>query len=584
MATILVGTGFRRVSLERALSSSSAGDLLRFQPGVYEIPSINVKNLRFQGEGDPNEVIIRSRVDVTGTLSAANLTIEAPHYSNAITMRGAHSSLSLEGVLVKGDPTRKYPAIYCSEGKLELVRTTVQAADKTTRSICTEKGAKLLARSSALGYVQVSQTRVQLENVIMSTLWARNGSHVTCETSMALHPDAQMRAFRIENESVLTCRSMQIRTPEVQALCDGSFVEIDALDLVDCEELAVYRKGVSTIRIPSAQLRTIDAEAAPKLPPQPKTVVWKREDARSAQKVMDTLNGGDTLVLESGDYYLDDYENQSIFFNANINIRNSGAPQESVLHGNLIVSSEVSVSLADFTLAATPGHNALNISSKANVSLSNIVMENEAGDEFPALCANDATVTMSHCVMTADSGIPTTNVYLTNNAQTTAQASELGWFIADNQAHAQINNCSGLQIQVNEAAKVTATGALTIRQNTADRRELVSNSGSELRVESITLEGQYSECSVGRALLAIDEVSAPDEATLMLFTEDDAQYSVPDLFQISTPDTPTEPEVEPETAPVPPEFPESEGALTDPLKQINELIGLTQSKRASISF
>src|SRR5699024_8445034 len=106
--------------LKYALRNCKNGDVILLAPGEYHFPSgIALTNslkhsIEIRGEGkEPEDVVLHCGVSVRGLidLKLSHLTVQALHEKNALNVK-EKSVLDLNRVIVRGELTGAYPAIY----------------------------------------------------------------------------------------------------------------------------------------------------------------------------------------------------------------------------------------------------------------------------------------------------------------------------------------------------------------------------------------------------------------------------------------------------------------------------------------
>src|SRR5690606_35177017 len=118
MATIKVRPGMFGKTLQEALRISRPGDRILLSPGQYAVDAFSMFDLTIRGTGDPSEVVLETKIEVTGRARLESLTLRAPHFTNAMYMPHQGASAQLTRCIVHADPSEKYPALYCAGSSL----------------------------------------------------------------------------------------------------------------------------------------------------------------------------------------------------------------------------------------------------------------------------------------------------------------------------------------------------------------------------------------------------------------------------------------------------------------------------------
>src|SRR5699024_6257139 len=169
----------------------------------YAIDPCPIYRLTFVGAGeDPSDVVLQTRVNVTGTASFRGLTLRAPHFSNAVHMPQAGAETSFEQCIVQGDPAGKYPTIYGVGSALSLQGCEVRSVPGA-QAITLRTGGRLAAWHSTLGNVSVTAGSISLSRAAAASIAAVSRSRIDADV-LEVTPEPGQRSLVIQGETV--CR------------------------------------------------------------------------------------------------------------------------------------------------------------------------------------------------------------------------------------------------------------------------------------------------------------------------------------------------------------------------------------------
>lgn len=195
MGTIKVREGMFGKMLEQALQIAKRGDRIQLAPGHYVVDSFSIFDLTLQGIGEPSEVVLETKIDITGRAAFESLTMRAPHFTNAVHMPYAGKFAMFTRCLIHPDPTGKYPALFARDAALPLTDCEVRGGDGI-KDLMVEGGARLTATRSRLGKVLAQGSTVELNDVAAESIIALQRSRVRADT-LTLTPRPQKRSLNI---------------------------------------------------------------------------------------------------------------------------------------------------------------------------------------------------------------------------------------------------------------------------------------------------------------------------------------------------------------------------------------------------
>jgi SpoVK/Ycf46/Vps4 family AAA+-type ATPase len=507
MGTIKVREGMFGKTLGQALQIAKPGDRIQLDPGHYVVDSFSIFDLTLQGMGEPSEVVLETKVDITGRAAFESLTLRAPHFSNAVHLPNAGTAATFTRCLIHPDPTGKYPALFARDAALHLTDCEVRGGDGI-KDLMVEGGARLTATRSRLGRVLAQAGIVELGDVAAESITALQRSRVRAGT-LTLTPRPQKRSLNVQGESTLHVGMLHAPSGPWEGYCDEAVVEIGQAQVPAGEQYVVLTKGAALVRSDSPVVTSRDVDA----PPPPRELHWPLSSARSfGRDVLPQANRGDTIVLEEGDYYLDEFENS---FEFRLHLRGRGAGR-TVLHGCLTVPEDSEGSITGLTVRSRPTSNAVQAKLGATLALEDVLIEQVAGLEVPAVyLGKGATATFTDCRLQIVDG-QRSHVDI-DGARLDARRSELGWLIATQASTVTLDDCDARVLQALRGSEIT--GDLTLHPNTPAMRQVVAESGASIRLGRVDSALESMEMASLAAELRIEELITPPGASTYVLRE-----------------------------------------------------------------
>ena len=508
MTTIKVHSGVFGKTFAEALRIAKPGDRILLSPGEYVVDAFPIFDLTLRGTGEPSEVVIETKVEVTGRASFESLTLRAPHFTNAVHMPNPGATAVLERCIIHADPAGKYPALFSRGSTMRLTDCEVRGADGA-EAITLQTGTAFTASRSRLGRVFARASTAELDDVVAAALTAVERSRVHART-LELTPNPGQRSLVMKGESVCRVGVLSAPTGPWEGYCEESSVEIGEARLPEGEQYLVLTQGAGIVCSDSPAVASRDVDA----PAPPKQVHWPRSAARAFQReIAPQANRGDTILLEEGDYYLDEFEH-SLDFRMHLQGRGSG---RTILHGCLSLSEESEGSISGLTLRARPTSNAVQAGAGSTLALEDVVIEQAVGvDVPPVYLGKRSTTTLTDCrVIVAEEERPHVDV---DGARLKARRSDLGWLSAANGGVAHLEDCDVLVVQAQRGSEIT--GDVTLRPNRSGKRQAVASEGSSIRLGQVVTELEMLEMASLASELRIDELSTPPGANTAVLRED----------------------------------------------------------------
>lgn len=508
MTTIKVRPGMFGKTLHEALRIARPGDRILLSPGEYVIDAFPIFDLHIRGTGEPAEVVLETKIEVTGGATLESLTLRAPHFTNAVHMPHPGTSALLKRCIVEADPAGKYPALFCRSSTLSLSDCEVRGAHGA-EVITLQAGSRFTATGSRLGTVFARASTLELSDVTAETITALERSRVQAG-ALELAPVPGKRSLNMQGESVLRASVLSAPTGPWEGYCLESSIEIGEAHLPEGEQYLVLTKGAGVVRSDSPAVASRDVDA----PAPPKQVHWPLSAARAFRReILPRAAAGDTIVLDEGDYYLDEFEHALLF---SMHLRGSG-PGRTVLHGCLTVAEHTEGSLTGLTLRARSTSNAVQATPGSTLTLEDLVIEQAPGLDVPAVyLAKDSSATFTDCrLQIVDEDRAHIDV---DAAHLEARRSDLGWLVAVNGSTVALEGCGARVLQAGRGSEIT--GDVTLQPNHAAKRQAVASEGSSIRLGQVDTELETLEMASLGAELRIEELTTPPGATTAVLRED----------------------------------------------------------------
>ncbi|WP_185819873.1 AAA family ATPase [Salibacterium salarium] len=179
----------RKGKLEDVLSICEKGDIILLPPGEYHFPKglffNKTEEVEIKGIGKkPSDVVINGFFGISGAIkiSISNLTFNAPNQKNALNIREG-ATLKLNRVVVTGELTGEYPAIWCEESNVKMEATEVYFSELSYGFyICEQSEAQI--RSSIISSIAILQSNVQLHNNQINTVMSIENDSIVNSTGV----------------------------------------------------------------------------------------------------------------------------------------------------------------------------------------------------------------------------------------------------------------------------------------------------------------------------------------------------------------------------------------------------------------
>lgn len=519
MAKIHVGKAWLKSrSLDEALAISKPGDELLIHEGTHRLESFDINGIHLTGVGDPARITVEGQVNVWAESRLSNFTLRASHFHNALYLRQRGARVDLTDVTVHAEPAGKYPAIY-GEGCTVVMKSSTVRCSPEDRSIYLTARSHLHAVDSRFAGICLENSKAELGDVSATHIECHEGSKVESYHHLDVDPPEDRWALYLADEAVCTAVSVRLASSSSRACCRESYLKIDSLRAPEGGSLTVVKEGQSVIDSTSDSVKIHD----PAAPPEPKIVHWRQADARSFSSVVaPDLNAGDTLQLDEGEYFLDDYSDSAL----GIACRVVGSGEKTIVHGKLFVLPDHDVSISHMTVRAPEGNNGVANISGRTLTMTDVVVE-PTGTDYPPVLLTSGTTSMRDCRVAASSDSHVGVTTVRRGAALHAEESDLGWLWTDDRGRAELQNCAAQQLMATDGATVTSRGSLVVAANTCDERYVVAHGQSTVSLESLTTDAPYVEALADTSALDIGWLTTTDEAgTVTVVVNDSPRVDV----------------------------------------------------------
>lgn len=603
MARIRVSHGWFGMGFMEALQKAKPQDVIVVGEGHYKVEPVFMNQLRVVGKGDPTKIILETQIEALGHLQLENLTIQAAHFRNAVKLLNNQARVELTDVYIHGDAAGKYPVVYSSGGTVVMKKCLVSVSGEKSHGVAIESYGSLLATNTTLPAVSLVASYAELDHVRASLVNASDGSKVIAPGNLYLNPPDGLRCLVLNNESVAQVGTLYGSEASFEVYVDESFLQLDNIQLEVDGPLPVYTKGTSTINAANDAVVLMDPDTkAPvaSTPGGPKSVVWQQEDARRFRDaVLPLLHKGDTLLIDEGQYFLDDVDN---VLSLDINIEGRGAAENIMLHGTVVRGTTGQHSVSNISICPVNGRNSVVVADDGSLTLTNVLVFPEASGELPAIHAEAGTLIMIDSAVKSETEHEFGMVQIVDDAHLAATRSLLGWASILRGASAHLQDSSAVSLSAGQTATVTGAGEFQLYSNSLDLDTIQITTGASVHLEQVHTEDEYIAFSVNEGSLKIQHASGPGHGVVRVEHAPSAQVYVAGETVVLH-----ELEARPVQAAAPTSGPPTEGAAEgdheeseesteqtleseasdadqDPLAQLNALVGLATVKQQIEDF
>lgn len=261
---INVGKGFGKKSFEKALEMSHIGDLILLEPGTYDYPAgFSINNLEIKGVGNnPNDVILNTAFFLSDNskLHLSNLTVNAPSSKNALNAK-SNSSFSLDKVILKGEQSGEYPAIWIENASL-TVRSSEIYYYENNGAVFITKGGRAIIESSIVESLYISESQVILmRSQICTGIYAENQSSIESRDLVDfLGKNLAANSLTILSGSTASFATFSGSENNLDAKIEESLLTITNAKLLEGNLFNIYYENQSTIDVSGERVFKINID------------------------------------------------------------------------------------------------------------------------------------------------------------------------------------------------------------------------------------------------------------------------------------------------------------------------------------
>ncbi|WP_336647185.1 AAA family ATPase [Micrococcus luteus] len=568
MSILRVHDGLFGLTFQQALDKASPGATIALTPGTYaEFESIPVGNLRIIGAGSrPEDVILVTQLDVHGQISVENLTLQAPHFHNAVRLHGPTASAVFLYTAIQPEPTGQFPAVYSEGGAVTVRRSTLDQGPGGCALYVEGQGTATF-EDSTTGTVNAVASTVTTVDSTHGAFHLSAASKVHARGTLCLAPAEGMRGLVLTAFSVLKAERLTTDITYLELSLEDSALDVAEVSTSSDVDVHVMTSGGSHVQIPPDTVRVTDidrqkaeqevaerrqreeaaarrraeeaaaeaaatgeaarqaaaeaqAEARRQEEAKPRAVMWTAAQGADFTTVQDQLRPGDTLVLEEGDFHLPD---PAIMLNCHI--RGTGRADRIRLHGAVGIPNGATVRLENMLLVTPSTGNAVNVHAGGNATLTGVLVDPTKAEVFSPLCSSGGRLTLNEVRVVSEPTSYLADVLGTQGGVIVAEDSTFGIVRLESSARATLTDCTANQLYVLGSGEALSLGTLRIPPTTPHLRALAVEEGGRGTIADLCVE-EPCEVFVAGSLQIAHVSSAPH--ALHLITTDTALHSIPE--------------------------------------------------------
>lgn len=273
-----VNTGSKR-NLNTVLRNCDTGDIIFLSPGEYHFPNgLFLQNCGVEIKGlgqDPSEVVINGSISISGQInvSMSNLSIVALYEKNGININGG-ATVKLNRVIITGELTGNYPAIYCKQSSITIEASEVYFTEEKIDGIYLCEQSEAQISSSIIASIDISQSNVRLHNNQINVTMKIEGDSIVNSTGIldlqavnerfyTIVVDSGARAkfdlLHVNNNSVINKVEQAAFTLKEVQVSDDCIVEVhyNSQSTIDVPEEKVFLENLDEL-----EMKQVSAQAS----------------------------------------------------------------------------------------------------------------------------------------------------------------------------------------------------------------------------------------------------------------------------------------------------------------------------------
>lgn len=256
--------------LKYALQNCKNGDVILLAPGEYHFPSgIFLNNsykhsIEIRGDGkEPEDVVLHCGVSVSGMidLRLSHLTVQALHEKNALNVK-ENAVLDLNRVVVKGELTGGYPAIYCEEATVNMSASEVTFPHDRIDAVCYKNNSEGQINASILASIYLSESNVQLHNnQVKVTVFVSEDSILNSTGVLDLQAmNDELYDVIVNSGSRASFELVHLDHVSAISKVEEANLKVDEVDVVGNIILEVQYNANSTMQVPENEVYMVSLE------------------------------------------------------------------------------------------------------------------------------------------------------------------------------------------------------------------------------------------------------------------------------------------------------------------------------------
>lgn len=259
-----------KIKVEDILRICNKGDIILLSPGEYHFP----KGLSFEGMEEikvigvgknPNEVVIKGSFGIRGPIkvSISNLTINALHQNNALNINN-DATVKLKRVIVNGESTGEFPAIWCKQSNVSIEASEVYFSQERNYGINIEEQSEVEIRSSIIDSITSLGSNVQLHNNQINVTMVIMNDTIVKSTGLLDIPTNHTNLYNffifVQSGSKADINLINFNNNNVLAKVEHSEFMLKEIKLADNLVASIHYNKQSTIDVPEEDVYLVNLD------------------------------------------------------------------------------------------------------------------------------------------------------------------------------------------------------------------------------------------------------------------------------------------------------------------------------------